>query len=296
MAAPIRITRDDLDAAGLRRAAPAGLERCGLASHAGAGPGAGRHVAYGSSAGSGDGPADAARLGPPPTTSRVWTGLRTGTASSGQSGCSRPSRRLRLPSGSAPGLTLPSTAWCAGAGSISRVRSRLGLASCSPSAASAPCCAGSASRGWWSGPATLGRTRRRRRLSGRLRRPRRRSPAGARPRQGAGALVGGRSPHRPAGHADADLGRARLASLRAARPALRLGVLVRSNLSGAWSRCCPGAADGRRRHDDLAPGRDRRCRDTWRPCRARPGRRRLAPDRRQAARPRQHHAAAPAAL
>ena len=62
--------------------------------------------------------------------------------------------------------------------------------------------------------------------------------------QAARALVAGRGSHRPAGHAHPGLGRARLASGRAPRPALLLGLPVRRDLPRAGYGRRAGAAGG----------------------------------------------------
>lgn len=137
------------------------------------------------------------------------------------------------------------------------------------------------------GPGTPATTRRHRRLSGRVRRPRSREPARRRARQAAGSLVPRRGPGGATGHADARVGRARLASARATRPALRMGLPVRRGLPRTRRRRRSRAALRQHGSDEPAPRRDQQAGHARGACRRRARRCRLAPERRQAGRARQ---------
>ena len=177
-------------------------------------------------------------------TRKAWPGSLTAGVRLAPSDGSRPSRRLKSPSGSGAAPTWPSTGWSAGGAPIWPARSRRGSGSCWPNAVWAMCCGGSGFGGWWRVLAIPAKTLRHRRLSGKLCRPRRGAAAGARPRQAARALVARRGSHWPAGHAHPCLGRARLASGRAPRPALFLGLPVRRDLPRARHGRSAGAAGG----------------------------------------------------
>ncbi len=143
-----------------------------------------------------------------------------------------PEQGPKSPRGSDKGLTLQSTASCAGAVRTWHTRSKPGSVPCWPNAASATCCAVSASDGWW--PAPPATTLRRRRLSARLRSPHRRGLARVCPRPEVGTLVAGRGPHEPARHADTRGGRTRIASGCTTRPAILLVLEIRTAVaSGA---------------------------------------------------------------
>ena len=142
----------------------------------------------------------------------------------------------------------------AGGASIWRPRSSGSSACRWPSARLAICCIASVFAGFRSARSTPTRTPKRYRRIKKLCRAGPRRRPGARPRQAARNLVAGRGPGRSARHTDLCLGRQRQPTARSTRPAPPLGLSVWRRVSRSLHRSSARPALRQRRGDDCAPG------------------------------------------